>query len=422
MPEQQQVEPRKGREGGRWINERPTSEEFAAWFHENMKIDEALNAADYMGGVVLIPAVDTKAKTVTGFNNRGKPIIEEGDELSYIPYAKVETRINYFWDLLAAHAEEWVAFIEGVDLDRIPLEVNPSIQTVEEEGGKKTITQRPTRPDALTSLVHQLPLGYSISSVPVGNGFTHFLCSTTLVEVYDRAQLDVAVERCVKMAVAPEEIMRVARSMCPPLRKGRATKQVPMLMGRSTPWADPSSMMKAETGALGRALGFAGIFVIPGSGVATAEDMQEALSQGSTPPQEAPSQGNQGPAAPDVTPVRTGAEQAQDEEGQLKARAAELWKKLGEDHPGKATEFGEWAQSRNLRNLSEAKGAMLKGVVKKLEKLNDEAEQASQQAALPIPEPTPVVPEHGPGVREHEGGESDGDATAPSAESSGQAD
>src|ERR1035437_9953486 len=59
-PKQEQTEDRVGREGGRWLNARPTPAEFAEWFETNMNIDPALNALDYVGGVVLIPAVDTK--------------------------------------------------------------------------------------------------------------------------------------------------------------------------------------------------------------------------------------------------------------------------------------------------------------------------------------------------------------------------
>jgi hypothetical protein len=371
MPNQQQqpVEPRKGREGGRWINERPTSEEFGRWFGENMKLDEKLDAANYVGGVVLIPAVDNKAKYVTGYQQNGRPIIEEGEELSYIPYAKVETRINYFWDLMDVHEDAWVAEVEHVKLDRLPIDIGDATQIVEEEG-KHTETIRPAKPDALTTMVHQMPEGYSLMSIPVGNGYSHFLCCTIRVSIYRKGEDGAPVGR--------------------PLRTGRGTKQVALLKGgygSRQPYADDSSMMKAETGALGRALGFAGIFVIPGSGVATAEDMQEQMVGGVVPatqePNEPPAEGNAGPAAPETAPVRTGAEQSADDEAKMKARAMDLWRVLQAEHPEKAQEFPAWANQRGLRSLNDAQGNVLRGVVRKLEKMTDEADRAAQQG-LPI--------------------------------------
>jgi hypothetical protein len=385
-PKQEQTEDRVGREGGRWLNARPTPAEFAEWFETNMKIDPALNALDYVGGVVLIPAVDTKSKYVTGFRN-GKPIIEEREELAFIPYAKVETRINYFWDLIAAHHEDWVAFVEHVDLERLPVVIEAAVQTIEEEG-KTTTTERPGRPDAMTSMVHQLPKGFSIAAIPVGEGFTYFLCCTTLVEIYDAAKLAAALEKAYEMLAAAghgaklDEAMSIARKLTPPLRRGSATKQVPLLKGgygSRQPYADDSSLMKAETGALGRALGFAGIFVIPGSGVATAEDMQESLSQGQTVSQAPQAEADAGPSTPEAAPARTGAEQAQDDETKLAAQAAALWKTLSEDFPAKATEFGTWARTRHLASLHDAKGAMLRGVVRKLETLVDQAKHEQQE-------------------------------------------
>lgn len=390
--QQQEVEPRKGREGGRWINERPTSEEFGRWFGENMKLDEKLDAANYVGGIVLIPAVDTKAKYVTGYTAKGRPIIEEGEELSYIPYAKVETRINYFWDLVDTHQDEWVAVVENVSLDRLPIDIGDATQVVEEEG-KRTETTRPARPDALTALVHQLPEGFSLMSIPIGEGYSHFLCATIRVSVYRKGENGEPTGR--------------------PLRTGRGTKQVPLLKGgygNRQPYADDSSIMKAETGALGRALGFAGIFVIPGSGVATAEDMQEQMVGGVVPTTqqvEPPAEGNAGPAAPEVAPVRTGAEQAQEDEAKMKARAIDLWRVLQAEHPEKAKEFPAWAQSRGLASLGDARGNVLRGVVRKLEKMTDEADSAAQQGD------TSAKPSGQAGGDQPGGGASDGAPVQP---------
>lgn len=388
MAEQQAVIERKGREGGRWINERPTSDEFGAWFKENMKLDAALRAEDYVGGVVLIPAVDAKAKIVVGFRN-GVPLIEEREELSYIPYAKVETRINYFWDLLDAHSTDWVGSVAPDTLSRLSIEGDPIIETSEGEG--RTMTKEATtKPSALASMVYQLPTGFSIMSVPVADRYSHFLCCTMRVAIWDREEWK---------ALTPAERKELAGTGIGALRTGRGTKQVPMLMGRSTPWADPNSLMKSETGALGRALGFAGIFVIPGSGVATAEDMQESAAQGQTVAQDAEVEATQGPSAPDVAPARTGAEAAVDEETALRKRAAELYKALSENHKEVATEFGQWASSRQLTSLGDARGAMLVGVVRKLEKLTDRAENPPpEEVADVLPAETPPGVGDGDGV------------------------
>lgn len=401
MPNQQQrepVEPRKGREGGRWINERPDSAEFGSWFKTNMKLDKELEHENYVGGVVLIPAVDSKAKFVVGFDAKGRPIIEEGEELSYIPYAKVETRINYFWDLLDVHEEEWVGVVEHVKLDRMPIDIGDATQVVE-EGEKRTETTRPARPDALTAMVYQMPEGFSLMSIPVGEGYAHFLCCTIRVSIFRKGENGEPTGRA--------------------LRTGRGTKQIPLLkggFGGRQPYADDSSMMKAETGAQGRALGFAGIFVIPGSGVATAEDMQEQMVGGVVPstPEQAPEPAeNAGPTLPEVQPVRTGAEQAQDDETSLRAKAMDLWRVLQAEHPEKAKEFPGWANSRGLRSLGEARGATLRGVVVKLEKMTDEADRASQQQPLIGETDAPAEPSGQAGSDERGSGEGDGVSVQP---------
>jgi hypothetical protein len=372
---------RKGREGGRWINERPTSQEFSEWFTTSMKIDPKLNVQDYIGGVVLIPGVDNKAKFVVGFTERGVPIIDEHAELSYVPYAKVETRTAYYWDLLEAHPE-WVGVVEHVPLHRPPVDgVAKALEAIFIAEGfppeKITELLALMRPGGLATMVDQLPEGYSITSIPVREGFTHFLCCTIRVSIFK----------------ANEDGEPKGRA----LRTGRGTKQVPLLTGaHSNPWADPNSLMKAETGALGRALGFAGIFVIPGSGVATAEDMLEAIAQGQPPVDTAP-EGNAGPAAPPDAPVRTPVELAVADEDAMRERALALHKTLRERSDALAGEFATWANGRRLKRLSEAEGAVLRGALKKLEKLVDQTRQPAlpvekldqtQQPAVETPNPT----------------------------------
>lgn len=370
MADAPQVEERRGREGGRWINERPSSEDFAAWFAQNMKIDDKLDSDSYIGGVVLIPAEDTKAKYVKEFRN-GHPVIEQRPELSFIPYAKVETRTNYFWDLLGVH-EEWVGVVERISSPRLPL-LTPLEEVVEvvieaEGGPERTITKRKQQQaGGIASMVHQLPEGFSLMSVPVGDGYSHFVLCTIRVAIYNREEYKEDPAKAV------------------PLRAGQGTKQVPLSKSyNQRSWADDSSLMKAETGALGRALGVAGIFVIPGSGVATAEDMLESMAQGATPAEPPPAEGNQGPAAPDQ-PIRTGEEQREDDETELRRRGAAAWKALSEDFPERAQEVGQSLKQRKppVNSLNDVKGAALRGVVRKLETTLDEAKQ--RQGADDVP-------------------------------------
>lgn len=275
MPDQKERVLRRGREGGRWVNERPTPEEFADWFLATMKVDPALAVEDYMGGVVLIPALDNKAKVVVGFDNDGRPLVDERPELSYIPYAKVETRIQYFWDLVAAHREEWVAVVEHVESPRLAAE-DPRMEALSAigavEGWSPELIEQlgkflgALRPGALAQLAHQLPTGFSLATVPVGDGYSHFLCCTIRVAIYDRQEW---------LSASGE-----ARAALAPLRSGRGTKQVPLTKSyNQRVWADEGSLMKAETGALGRALGAAGIFTIPGSGIACLPTRAEILTR-----------------------------------------------------------------------------------------------------------------------------------------------
>lgn len=361
MPDAPAAPITKGRQGGRWVNERPSSEEFAEWAKGSIKVDEKLDLGDYIGGIVLIPAVDSKSKVVLGFiTSTGAPVIAEREELSFIPYAKVETRINYFWDLLQAHPE-WSGQVESITPPRVPIDFVTVRESRETSSSSWTKRELMT-PSAMTALIHQLPPGFHVLSVPVGSNYTHFLCCTKRVSIY---RVD-------------EDGVRAKH----PMRTGEGTKMVPLVLGRQSFYADPNSIMKAETGALGRALGFAGIFVIPGSGVATAEDMQEMLATQPAAQQDPTAEpGQQGPSAPTATPVRTGAEQQVDTEEQLAERARVLWRDLSKTYPEKAAEFGVWAQSRTppIRNLSDVKGPALRGVVKKMEKLVQEAVDAEAQ-------------------------------------------
>lgn len=161
--------------------------------------------------------------------------------------------------------------------------------------------------------------------------------------------------------------------------------------------------MKAETGAIGRALGVAGILVV-GTGIATAEDMQEALSAPPG-PQVA---GNEGGGLPDVvgpSEPQPGSqiEGPQVAEGQvqmpgvadqlapptqqtpqevdesLRVRARQLGEALKEESPERHAAYIEWyTKERQFPALDQLSGPALNGAVVKLERTLDEARQEKQ--------------------------------------------
>lgn len=295
---------RRGREGSRWINQRPTAREVVDWFN-TVPLHEGMHHADYIGGVTLIPAKE-KSNEVVGFNDAGLPQLREREDLVYVPYVKVETRVAYFMRFMEiSAAKHWYAEWEDV--------ISPGADTL------------------------GLPPGFfKYAAVdPKGKTVTFVGCSKR-VRIYERSR-------------TTGEALAV-------LTPSAGTKVV----ATSTRWdADANALHKAETGAVGRALGFAGMLVVPGSGVATADDMhddQVPHGAGALAPALPPS-----PAAP-APPAE---EQESDEE--LRRRAREL---VGALTPAKAAAFQEWAGARRFE-ITAAEGPVLRGAVKKLEKLSD---------------------------------------------------
>lgn len=316
---------REGREGARWVNVRPSSEEVAEWFEQNVSLHEGLDAKDYVGGITLIQSID-KAKEVVGWRENGKPIIEETSNVVLTPYPRVDIRVKYWNDLMGIHAEDWLGVIEPVT---------------------------PVEPNA------QLPSGFFSMAV----GDARFVCCSMKATVYKRETVE-----WVQREIRPES--RHSRPEFEYVREGEtlidappATKMIPVL-GRYGP--DPFSLMKAETGAIGRALGLAGMLVVPGSGVATAEDLAEA--------QQLEAGGEVAAAAPEQ--AETPAASAPQDDEALRKQAAEMIEKL-KPHAKPYKQFQEWCNQRGIAKLSDANGPSLKGVVKALEKALDEAPAAA---------------------------------------------
>lgn len=234
----------------------------------------------------------TKEDEVVDFNQDGSPVIKDQWNLVFTPYIKVETRVAYFWALMELHPE-WIGAIEP-------------------HGGKR----------------NNLPLGFFLDA----QGNLGCQMQVRLVE-REGAKFEPGTNRLIGTPV-----------MLPP----PATKVVRI--------SDQNSMLRAETGAVGRALAMAGILVAPGSGIATAEDMQE-LNEPQLPQ----------PATPVDIPSRG------DEEQELRDHAAIVIQELEEHYPDTLTQFREWAKSRGFRGLNTLRNPALKGAVRKLESMSNEA-------------------------------------------------
>lgn len=304
MPE---LEVRRGREGSRWYNARPTADEVAEWFR-TVPMHERMLPSDYVGGVTLIPAKE-KSDEVVGYDANGLPQLRERQDLVYIPYVKVETRVAYFWKLLELHAEDgWVGTIDPI--------VPPNTDTL------------------------GLPPGFfKYAATDPKSKVVSFVGCSMRVKIVDGDG---------KLVMSP-----------PPGTKIIAT---------STKWdVDTNALMKAETGAVGRALGMAGMLVVPGSGVATAEDMHDAAVPAGAAGTE--------PSLPstDEAPVALTDDELR---GQITGALAEL----GRVSPARLAAYQEWARGRGLM-LDTAQGAALKGALKKLERELDAAGRSDTEAA-----------------------------------------
>jgi pyruvate/2-oxoglutarate dehydrogenase complex dihydrolipoamide acyltransferase (E2) component len=132
--------------------------------------------------------------------------------------------------------------------------------------------------------------------------------------------------------------------------------------------ADENALMKAQTGAIGRTLAFAGMLVIPGTGVATAEDVQEAIAGGVS------LSGDSG-APQAALPVSAPSEAAEAPEtaaaSEPRERVAELVGAL-QEFPDALKEVHAWAEERKI-DLADIKDPQLRGAVRKLETVLEKA-------------------------------------------------
>lgn len=328
---------RVGREGSRWYNEPPDGKDLAKWFKEAVPLHEGMEHEDYVSGITLIPATE-KGREVIGWKD-GQPIIAQRENLVFTPYPKVETRVKYFHDLMAAR-DDWLGFIDPI---------TPA-------GAEKS----------------GLPPGFFLHFIQTTEGRgKRYVCCTMKVTIFEREGFEEkVVVKDSRRGV--HEVVRVGTKVldAPPATKMISTTTTGwgQAKGERTVVADDFALMKAETGALGRALGMAGMLVIPGSGVATAEDMAEV---------------EQSQAIPETTEEPTAelpAERPEPTADELKAlrdEAGEAITALKNEHPDAFKLFQEWAAGRGVGRIDAISDpAVLRGLASKA---NRDFKEASEE-------------------------------------------
>lgn len=332
------------REGSRWRHGPPSPEDLGNWFREQPLHDGMVHDR-YVGGLVLIPAKERVTRTFGRQN--GSRYVADGEEVVYTPYVKVDTRIAYFRDFVAMH-EDWIGKVRPVPA-----------RVVDDQGS----------PYYNGNLADA---GFAIHPIRVGEQTTYYLACTMEVAIYERESY----------------AARLKGADVEPIMQAVGTKQVAMTRSygsnRSSAFADDNCIMKGQTGAVGRALGFLGMLVI-GTGVATAEDIQEAFSEQSAPAPApgadlppvvnregqpltaapAPAQAAEAAVSPEPTPEQ------RDEN--LRKHALELQGQMEADFPDAWSDFMGWWRERNFGALSTLTGPALRGAVQKLERDLDSA-------------------------------------------------
>jgi hypothetical protein len=365
-------------QGSRWLHAMPSEQMVKEWF-DTQHLHMGMHHEPYYGGIVIIPAVEKFKFTVIGAN--GRTFINEAERQVYTPYVKVDTRVAYFWQLVEvmnlAHenGENMSAGTDGWVEDKFVGVIEP-------------VPQRVIKNPASPYYNEHLPEGFFIwAAKGSNNNQSNYICAQWSVAIYERQSY----------------AAKIAGQRALPILKGIGTKQT--LQAKAYP--DDNALMKAETGAIGRALGVAGILVV-GTGIATAEDMQEALANAAAPivnregaelpgivgPSvdeqsagtriEGPSVQPQGVGAPTIdTEQAPSTPQAEDDENRIKAQ--DLAAKL-KAFPEAWEKYIHWYQvERKFPTLTELSGTALKGALVKLERALDEAQNPKEPDASANP-------------------------------------
>lgn len=301
------------REGSRWRHHRPPATEIADWF-KDQPLDEGMEHGDFLGGVLLIP----QSEKVTARRADGQR--DERYEDVFIPYMQTGTRIAYFRRL--AEHRELIPVTSAVEVPRVKNPASAYFNGNMEDG-------------------YWWHVVMDSAGQPV-----RFLCCTMRVALYEPTTYS----------------QKYRGEESSPVLEGRSTKQV-------AGGPDVNQLAKAQTGAVGRALGLAGILTL-GTGVATAEDMLELLGPAGAAlpsPDAATLPESVAPAATEA-PAADPAEQHR----RLREQAVELQSRMQVEAPPAWTTFAAWWQERSKeegwKQLSDVPLESLKGVVARMER------------------------------------------------------
>lgn len=376
--------PQALRAGSRWLHHHPSEDQVREWF-ASQSLHVGMDHDPYVGGIVAIGATEKYKVTKTKAN--GDQYVAEAERAVFTPYVKIDTRIAYFWALVRALNQGIVeAETDGLsERARTVLRAQldgPFVGVIE------AVPQRRISSPSSPFYNEHMPEGFSMHAVTnKDNSVSRYVVATFRVAIYERDSWS----------------SKIAGRAPVPLLQGVGTKQTPL----SRAWADDNALMKAETGAIGRALGVAGILVV-GTGVATAEDMQEAAAGpvaaagASAPPAELPPVVNREgqPAAvvpkADEAQADTPAPAAQGavapvtpqgEDEMRRTMALGLQGELEKEFPEAWEAYKAWWAERGFGPLHQLSGPALKGAVVKLERDLDSARRAG------VAEPGPGEPE-----------------------------
>lgn len=326
----------------------PTEDEVKEWF-KSQPIHPGMGHEPYYGGIVVIPATE-KIKQTMQRQGSGETYVREVEQAVFTPYVKVDTRIAYFRDYVRKlngdqERGDFIGVIEPVE-QRIISDPNSAYYNA------------------------NLPAGFSVHAVRVNaTEVNRYFIATFRVAIYERQSY----------------ASRVRGEKPTPILQGTGSKQTPI----SKKYPDDNAVMKAETGAIGRALGVAGILVV-GTGVATAEDVQEAMSApvgaGGTPeapalPADVSLPADEAVAPEGADPGAAEVEQApspQDEDASMRETALALQAEMERDYPEVWAVYRAWWVEMKFGPLSELSGPALKGAVTKLERDLDAAKNPKE--------------------------------------------
>lgn len=344
----QPVELASERSGSRWINAFPAEDDIRSWF-ESQRVHKGMEHTPYLGGIVVIPATEKIKQTFQ--NENGTTFVRELERAVFTPYVKVDTRIAYFWDL-----------VELLNRDAEEDFILPQLDGMY-YGKIRPVPQTVIANETSAYYNANLPEGFTVHAVRENEQkVSRYLVATYEVQILRRSLSD-----------KPDTVVL----------RGRGSKQT----AAKRQYADDNAIMKAETGAIGRALGVAGILVV-GTGVATAEDIQESMAAtpgagstvAATLPGDAPSP--QAVAGATMPPEGAGepilgeapGAAVPDTDEELRVLANELRERMQIEAPEAWATYLEWWKSRfEDQQLKDVSGPGLRGAVVKLQRDLDEA-------------------------------------------------